>query len=148
MSPFRSQRIRRAVVALLALTFVVGANVTTAAPASAASSSTITSQYWWPHNGCTRVPDSPAWPASFTYACNHHDGCYALRWSSSRATCDWWFYNDMRAACNAKWYVGSAFLQSCYFWATTYYGGVRALGQQYWDSSGALTRISTPMTTG
>jgi len=118
-----------------------------AAPASASSSSAVTSQYWWPHNGCTNVPDNPVWPASFTYACNHHDGCYALRWSSSRATCDSWFFNDTRAECNSKWWMGASWMTLCYGAATTYYTGVRIFGQKYWDSSGTLTRISTPMNT-
>ena len=90
---------------------------------------------------------------SFTYACNHHDGCYALRWSSYRSTCDGWFYNDMRAACWNYWwlYVGTPYgitgLSGCYGWASAYYGGVRIWGQKYWDSQGQLARISTPMTT-
>jgi hypothetical protein len=133
---------RLLVSAALVPVLALGLLSTGASPAAASSSSTITSQYWWPHNGCTIVSDSPAWPTSFTYACNHHDGCYALRWSSDRATCDWWFYNDMRAACNGNWWAG---IERCYSWATNYYVGVRTFGWIYWNSNSQLTRISTPM---
>ena len=130
---------------LLSSMLIAGASVAVAPTASASSSSATTSQYWWPHNGCTSVPDAPAWPVSFTYACNHHDGCYALRWSSNRGTCDAWFYNDMINTCNSYWWLN---LSSCYSWASIYYVGVRVLGQKYWDSNGQLLLISTPMSVG
>lgn len=112
--------------------------------ASAESSSAWTPQYWWPHNGCTHVTDTPL-GVSFTYACNHHDGCYALHWAD-RGTCDAWFRNDMFAACyaHAPWYLVTA----CTGVANTYWTGVRLLGSSYYNSGGTVTRISTPMTTG
>jgi hypothetical protein len=108
-----------------------------ATPAFAESSSTLTPQYPWPHNGCTRVSDNPS-GVSFTYACNHHDGCYARHWAS-RATCDAWFRNDMDNACkNGPWYLRG----SCENYALIYYSGVRLFGQKYYDSKGELSRIN------
>jgi len=114
-----------------------------ASPAAAESSSAITSQYPWPHNGCTRVTDYPSPGVSFTYACNHHDGCYAGHWAS-RDVCDYWFYNDMVNACYlGPWYQRG----TCLVVAGAYWSAVRLLGQRYYDSNGSLSRISTPMTT-
>lgn len=109
--------------------------------AAAESSSELTSQYWWPHNGCTNTVDNPAL-ISFTYACNHHDGCYALRWAD-RSTCDAWFRNDMLGACNERWYFNYT---ACVRAAWVYWGFVRVLGEKYYESNGELVRIGTPMT--
>ncbi|WP_436055651.1 phospholipase A2 [Pseudarthrobacter oxydans] len=136
------RRLASSALAVLTALVLVGSVSLTAAPqASAASSTTITSQYWWAHNGCTMVTDTPL-GVSFTHACNHHDGCYALRWSRDRATCDWWFYNDMRNACNAAaWWLRP----DCYLVASAYYGAVRAAGWYYWNSNSQLVRINTSM---
>jgi hypothetical protein len=139
---------KRVLSAVVAIFIAVGSagvvTITAAAPAAAESSSVRTAQYWWPHNGCTWVSDAPA-GVSFTYACNHHDGCYALRWSKDRATCDAWFYNDMIRACQtAPWWRQGA----CDDMALDYYLAVRALGWYYWNSNSQLVRINTPMTTG
>jgi hypothetical protein len=76
---------------------LIGVGVATATPAAAESSTTLTAQYPWPHNGCTGVSDT-VMGVSFTYACNHHDGCYGGHWAT-RATYDQWFFNDMKNAC-------------------------------------------------
>jgi hypothetical protein len=136
--------VQRVVMALAAVLIIAGATsatvASTASPAAASSSTTLTPQYPWPHNGCTGVSDTPL-GASFTYACNHHDGCYGGHWAS-RSTCDAWFYNDMIAACR---HLPFEMVGGCSVWAGIYYGGVRAFGQKYYDSNGQLTRINTPM---
>jgi hypothetical protein len=96
-----------------------------AQPASAYSSETKTPQTWWTHNGCSSpFGDAPS-GVSFTYACNHHDGCYNQHWAD-KATCDIWFRNDMQAACSGPWTL--QIRNSCFWWANAYYLGVRALG--------------------
>lgn len=131
---------------LITLLFIFGVSgiiaVSSAPPAAAVSSSAITPEYWWPHNGCNVVTDSPMADVSFTYACNHHDGCYALRWSSDRATCDLWFLNDMKNACSRSpwWQYGA-----CVASAKTYYWFVRTFGQYWWDRAIATERINTRM---
>ena len=133
----------RALAAAVLCTSWLAIGLVSAAPASAESSSAWTPQYPWPHNGCTRVSDAPA-GVSFTYACNHHDGCYAYHWAD-RGTCDAWFRNDMFGACYAApWYL----VYGCTAAANTYWAAVRVLGQPYYDSAGTISRISTPMTTG
>lgn len=130
----RPVRLFRAALIAASVLFLM---TTATSVASAESSSALTPQYPWPHNGCTRVSDSPS-GVSFTYACNHHDGCYARHWAD-RGTCDAWFRNDMLSACDrAPWYLQ----QDCSRWAFIYYGGVRALGQKYYDSRGELSRIN------
>lgn len=113
------------------------------APAMASSSTTLTAQYPWPHNGCTAVSDNPA-GASFTYACNHHDGCYAGHWAD-RGTCDAWFRNDMINACRG---LPFEMVSNCVIMAGIYYLGVRTFGDKYYNSGGQLTRINTPMNIG
>jgi hypothetical protein len=129
-------------LAMLPIT-ILGINAVGATPALAESSTTLTAQYPWPHNGCTIVSDN-APGASFTYACNHHDGCYAGHWAN-RATCDQWFLNDMSAACRTAPFE---MITGCMATAYVYYGGVRAMGQSHYDSNGAQVRISTPMRIG
>ena len=115
---------RRIVSLIGALLFMVGLAVVVDAPAASAySSTTRTAQYWWPHNGCsTPTGDAPS-GISFTYACNHHDGCYWGHWAS-KGTCDQWFLNDMRAACHGN--------STCNRWATIYYWAVSAFGWPYY----------------
>ncbi|WP_226772982.1 phospholipase A2 [Arthrobacter sp. ES1] len=137
---------RRLASALTTLLLIFGTagiiTVSSAPPAAAISSSTITPQYWWPHNGCNIVTDTPMPGVSFTYACNHHDGCYWGQWAN-RATCDWWFYNDMRNACwqQAQWWQRP----SCLVTASGYYGAVRAMGEPYYGKQIASERINTPV---
>ncbi|WP_270886567.1 phospholipase A2 [Pedococcus sp. 5OH_020] len=140
----RRKRVTAALIMLLALTGIMLASAT---PASAESSSAWTTQYPWPHNGCTRVTDYPMPSVSFTYACNHHDGCYAYHWAD-RGTCDAWFRNDMYGACWNAYRWNGLLYNSCIVIATGYWTGVRILGQQFYDSNGTLTRISTPMNVG
>jgi hypothetical protein len=109
-------------------------------PANAESSSTPTAQYPWPHNGRTRTSDAPA-GVSFTYACNHHDGCYARHWAS-RSTCDAWFRNDMLKACRSSPFNE---VPICRNSALLYYGTVRLFGDKYYNAKGELVRINTPM---
>lgn len=137
-----AQRLASALITLLFIFGVAGiVTVSSAPPAAAVSSSTITSEYWWPHNGCTLALDSPA-GISFTYACNHHDGCYVLRWSSDRPTCDLWFLNDMKYACYlAPWWQRGVCLSAAY----SYYAAVRNFGQYWWDRQIASERINTRM---
>lgn len=147
MSGFR-QRLSRllattAFVVAAAVGFTAFGAIVTVAPASAESSSTLTAQYPWPHNGCSVVTDNPT-AASFTYPCNHHDGCYGGRWAD-RATCDQWFLNDMMNACRRLPYV---MIGGCVAVAYVYYGAVRVLGQGFYDSNSQLARISTPMRLG
>jgi hypothetical protein len=125
---------------LMSLGLIGGVSVATASPALAQSSTTLTPEYPWPHNGCTAVTDNPA-GASFTYACNHHDGCYGGHWAD-RATCDTWFRNDMLNACRR---LPFEMVGTCAVWANIYYYAVRAFGDKYYNSNGQLSRISTPM---
>jgi Prokaryotic phospholipase A2 len=127
----------------LAIFIAIGSVWFSALPASASSSTTITAQYPWPHNGCTSAPDNPA-GASFTYACNHHDGCYARHWAD-RATCDQWFLNDMMTACRR---LPFEMVGNCAGMAYVYYYFVRVKGQPFYDSNGTMVRISTPMRIG
>ena len=114
---------KRFAAVLVALLVCVGVQVGSAPSASAYSSTQLTSQYWWPHNGCSSpFGDSPS-GVSFTYACNHHDGCYWGHWAS-KATCDWWFYNDMRNACAGGWW--------CNAWAYAYYSAVTNYGWPFY----------------
>ncbi|HSX01565.1 MAG TPA: phospholipase A2 [Candidatus Saccharimonas sp.] len=130
----------RALMVLALIAFLPVALVAAPSPAMASSSSTLTAQYPWPHNGCTGVTDNPA-GASFTYACNHHDGCYAGHWAS-RATCDTWFRNDMINACRR---LPFEMIGNCGIVANLYYYAVRLFGDKYYNSGGTLVRISTPM---
>jgi hypothetical protein len=98
--------------------------------------------YPWPHNGCTNAPDHVG-SADFTYACNHHDGCYAEHWAN-RATCDGWFWNDMIAECRKQPFE---VVTSCAGTAAMYYGAVRLFGDYYYNSNGKYVRIDTPMKT-
>jgi len=117
-----TKRIASLLVFALLLFSVV--TVSTAPSASAYSSSTITSQYWWPHNGCSAPTGDAPSGVSFTYACNHHDGCYNQHWAS-KGTCDQWFANDMHNACAGYWY--------CNYWANGYFAAVSAFGWPfYW----------------
>jgi hypothetical protein len=128
-------RLKRLLLTVVAAALLTGLSAMMGAqPASAYSSSTITAQYWWPHNGCSSpFGDAPS-GVSFTYACNHHDGCYNQHWAS-KATCDVWFYNDMRAACQGPWTIPTR--DSCLWWAEKYYQAVYALGGVFytlrWD---------------
>jgi Prokaryotic phospholipase A2 len=120
-----------------------GSMVFSTSPAFAESSSALTAEYPWPHNGCTAVTDRPFAGVSFTYACNHHDGCYAGHWAS-RETCDAWFRNDMFAACREA-HLPFEMGGGCASWTLAYYEAVRIFGQKFYDSNGAQVRISTPM---
>jgi hypothetical protein len=117
--------IKRVLVGIATLVLAVAVvTVVNQSSASAYSDPTRTAQYWWPHNGCSSPTGDAPSGVSFTYACNHHDGCYILRWSSSKSTCDQWFLNDMRNACAGGFY--------CNTWAYAYYLGVSTLGWPYW----------------
>lgn len=110
---------------LASLLLALGVLVTVNAPNAAAySDTTITSQYWWPHNGCsTPTGDAPS-GVSFTDACNRHDGCYWGHWAD-KGTCDQWFLNDMRNACGSSGW--------CTTVAYAYYAAVAAFGWPfYW----------------
>lgn len=117
---------KRSVTLASFLLLIVGFFVVVVNPpeASAYSSTKITAQYWWPHNGCsTPTGDAPS-GVSFTYACNHHDGCYWGHWAG-KSICDQWFLNDMRNAC-----AGNG---NCNNWANVYYRAVSILGWPfYW----------------
>jgi hypothetical protein len=112
----------------------------------------------WGTDGCSWVSDygihgmnvyygSPPWGAAlyttatwdFNHACIHHDGCYGAHWAS-RATCDWWFLNDMRASCDAM-HSNAARRLVCRDKAGQYYTGVRALGGPAYDGWSAYIRI-------
>ena len=116
-------RARRALAMLACFLLALLGLTSTAVPASAYSSSQITAQYWWPHNGCSTITGDAPSGVSFTYACNHHDGCYWGHWAD-KGTCDRWFYNDMLAACGGGWY--------CNWWAGAYYRAVQLFGAPYY----------------
>jgi hypothetical protein len=130
-----------ALILISGLTLVGGS--VNAQSASAESSSTPTAEYPWAHNGCTGVTDYPG-SANFTYACNHHDGCYGGHWAD-RATCDKWFLNDMMNYCSK---LSFFLVTGCVAAAYPYYWGVRAFGQKYYDAAGVVVRINTPMRVG
>jgi Prokaryotic phospholipase A2 len=81
--------------------------------------------YQWTRFGGLYVSTSASW--NFNHACVHHDGCYRGHWAS-RASCDQWFLNDMRATCSAMHPSSAARRAVCNAKATQYYVGVRALG--------------------
>lgn len=94
----------------------------------------------WPNDGCTKVPNWAPGVFNFTHACQHHDGCYVRRFSSSRLQCDNWFLADMTASCatgSTMWFNRSA----CLAIAASYYAGVRACGGYSWDNKS----VGTPM---
>jgi hypothetical protein len=74
---------------------------------------------------------------SFSDACANHDRCY-MRLGSDVNACEDNFYKDLRASCEKYSYYRDpifkkkipdpATLSACYPIATTYYGGVRAVG--------------------
>jgi hypothetical protein len=139
----RTQRLASALITLLFIFGTAGIiTVSSAPPAMAESSSIRTPEYWWPHNGCNVVTDTPAGVVSFTYACNHHDGCYWGRWSYYRETCDLWFFNDMKYACSRTGYWQQS---ACYTFARSYYQAVRWWGEPSWNKQIASERINTPM---
>lgn len=90
--------------------------------------------HWWTTDGCSWVPDSGVavgggW-FDFNHACIHHDGCYRHHWAS-KATCDQWFLNDMRASCKAiypNWW-SDPWRKSCEGQADLYFRGVQRFGQ-------------------
>lgn len=144
----------RTLVALLMVVGVVGTILTgvvmDAGPAAATTKPGVNATShnqggeWWSTDGCSVVPDS-GWHRSarfgwgyysFQHACVHHDGCYRNRWAS-RATCDQWFLNDMRASC-ASLLTNQA---SCRERAWLYYLGVRYFG----DGAYSRRSVSTPM---
>lgn len=99
--------------------------------AYAYSSTDTNGPYPWPHNGCSSpFGDAPA-GVSFTYACNHHDGCYNKHWAS-KETCDLWFSNDMNAACNSSKRSASV-VANCRKWASWYYYAVKAVGFSFYS---------------
>lgn len=105
-------------------------------------------EYPWPHNGCTASPNRVG-AADFTYACNHHDGCYAEHWAN-RLTCDNWFLNDMMAECDRiPWpnNIPTMFdpVRACRSTGQTYYQAVRAMGERFYNSNGKQVRINAPM---
>lgn len=80
----------------------------------------------WPSDKCSYVPSAQSRIFQFSHACQHHDGCYLQQWGS-RAQCDSWFLNDMKASCrtgSTRWYARSL----CYSIAVVYYIGVRYCG--------------------
>jgi hypothetical protein len=125
----------------IVLFLVVGALFAGAGAASAQTAAAPpSSEFPYPHDGCTLVPEAPS-GVSFTTACNHHDGCYGAR-ELSRATCDGIFYREMVAACVAD---RGTHYYTCRSFASIYYLGVRAFGKPFYDSADPATRIRTPM---
>lgn len=55
-----------------------------------------------PQNGVNFVPQSPLGVATFTKACDQHDICYGTC-NSSKANCDFTFFDDMAAICHAEY---------------------------------------------
>lgn len=53
-------------------------------------------------NGCTAVPDSDGFAASFTSSCDKHDICYTTP-GSSKSQCDQNLGSDMTIACNSTY---------------------------------------------
>jgi hypothetical protein len=148
MTTTTARRGRRSHRLLLSLVLPVGLAL---GPASAASATTTpgvnatpynATAHPWDTDGCSVVPDSglhtsKVWTGygtlphtasfDFNHACVHHDGCYRGRWAS-RATCDSWFLNDMRASCAASHPRSWASREVCANKAYQYYLGVRAFG--------------------
>ena len=130
---------RTSVMAIAAMTLILGAIVGSSTPASATTTRGVQATPYnngshpWSTDGCSVVPDwGPSWVGGayfdFNHACIHHDGCYRQHWAD-RGTCDKWFLNDMYASCNAihpAWRPGQR--ASCYNQAVIYYNGVRAFG--------------------
>ena len=133
------------VVALAVLAIVGAATLSPAGPASAHTSGGAATGggQWhpWPSDGCTKVPNTVPGVFNFTHACQHHDGCYVRRFSSSRSTCDSWFLNDMNASCRTSSTL-SLNRSRCYAVANVYYLGVRACGDYSWRNRA----VSTPVT--
>jgi Prokaryotic phospholipase A2 len=115
----RRRGVRSCAIAVL-LAGALGASATPALAHTTQTPAVVSnmSAHPWSSDGCSKSPDQP-----FLHACIHHDGCYALKWAS-RATCDSWFLNDMRATC-AEIRGGSV----CTGAAWTYYLFVRAFGR-------------------
>lgn len=115
------------------------------------------SDHWWEDDGCTLVDDrgmayhpyrerSGGWSQagaffSFEHACEHHDGCYRHHWAS-KGTCDEWFYNDMKASCDALYPRDRARNGVCRTEAWKYYKGVQLFGLPAYRSES----IKAPLT--
>jgi hypothetical protein len=138
-----SLKIRALLLTLFVACGLMAVSVT--APAAHANSDpTPTADYPWAHNGCSYVSDEPVRGASFTDACNKHDGCYGDHWAS-RSVCDAWFLSDMRNACaplqlNSTW----RFLR-CRAVADLYYASARLFGESHYNSDWLSDRYDTPL---
>ena len=136
----RATPLRRRLSAVLATSaLVLGGLALCAEPAAATTTPGVNATPYnsgyhpWSSDGCSVVPDSGYWFGAyfnFNHACIHHDGCYRNRWAG-KATCDWWFYNDTRASCDAI-HPWSIYRRSmCKDLAFKYYQGVVYFG---WDA--------------
>ena len=94
----------------------------------------------WPHNGCTYAPDN-IYGYSVLDACNRHDGCYVMHWSS-RETCDAWFLSDLQKVCRRMPYYMSG---GCFGITYIYYGAVRAIGGSFYNGNTYQIRMNTRM---
>lgn len=86
---------------------------------------------WWSNDGCSLVADD-GWWGNFHHPCVHHDGCYRNHWST-KSTCDWWLYNDMRASCAAMFRIWDWRNGPCNSQAYGYYLGVFYFGGPAYD---------------
>lgn len=134
----RLSMLRRAAVVLVAVVGMAGVGLgATASPADATTTKGVTATphnqggEWWTTDGCSVVPDSGA-TFNFHHACVHHDGCYRHRWASKQ-TCDWWFWNDMRASCAAMFRAWDPRSAPCNSRAYAYYSGVYYFGQSAYN---------------
>ena len=99
-----------------------------------------TNAWPWPHNGCTYAPDN-IYGSSILDACNRHDGCYVMHWSS-RATCDSWFLSDLQKVCRQfPFYLAGGCNASAY----TYYVAVRTFGGYFYNANSYDVRMNTRM---
>ncbi len=119
----------------LAILLSCGFITVASAPASASDAT------WpWHHNGCTYAPDN-IYGYSILDACNRHDGCYVMHWSS-RATCDSWFLSDLQKVCRRMPYYMSG---GCIGITYVYYGAVRAIGVSFYNGNTYQIRMNTRM---
>jgi len=88
---------------------------------------------YWPTDGCSHVADSKKGVFYFEHACDHHDGCYRNHWAT-REACDDEFFDDMEASCVWNWGKWTPNRLLCRGTRTLYYEGVRARGEDAYDS--------------
>lgn len=127
-----SQRLR---AIFLALFLFSGYSAAVSQPASAASD-----PWPWPHNGCTMAPDN-IYGYSILDACNKHDGCYAIHWTS-RESCDAIFLDNIQRVCRIMpFYLHTGCVGTSY----VYYGAVRTFGWAFYNANSYDVRINTRM---